>query len=63
MLATDLLIAADLDDPGVGIGKMFSDPNLLGKLASNPKTSHLLKDEGFVAQLKMIQQNPQLAGK
>ncbi|KAF8607481.1 TPR-like protein [Ceratobasidium sp. AG-I] len=54
--------AGDLEDPGMGIGKMFSDPNLLGKLAGNPKTSHLLKDEGFVAQLKMIQQNPQLAG-
>lgn len=63
MFDTDLFLAADLEDPGMGIGKMFSDPNLLGKLASNPKTSHLLKDESFVAQLKMIQQNPQLAGR
>ncbi|KAG8721995.1 Hsp90 cochaperone [Ceratobasidium sp. 394] len=54
--------AADIDDPGAGINKMFSDPNLFGKLASNPKTSHLLTDQNFVNQLKMIQANPRLAG-
>ncbi|KAG9085125.1 Hsp90 cochaperone, partial [Ceratobasidium sp. 392] len=55
--------AADsFDDPGAGIGKMFSDPNLFGKLASNPKTSHLLADQGFVNQLKLMQANPRLAG-
>ncbi|KAG8765078.1 Hsp90 cochaperone, partial [Ceratobasidium sp. 428] len=51
-----------MGDPGAGIGKMFSDPNLFGKLASNPKTSHLLADQGFVNQLKMMQANPRLAG-
>ncbi|KAG9091762.1 Hsp90 cochaperone [Ceratobasidium sp. 370] len=54
--------AADLDDSGAGINNMFSDPNLFGKLASNPKTSHLLADQSFVNQLKMIQANPRLAG-
>ncbi|KAH7343514.1 chaperone [Rhizoctonia solani] len=51
------------NDEGVtGIAKMFSDPNLFGKLASNPRTSHLLADQNFVNQLKFIQANPSLAG-
>ncbi|QRW16272.1 stress-induced-phosphoprotein 1 [Rhizoctonia solani] len=55
--------AAVGNDEGVsGIAKMFSDPNLFGKLASNPRTSHLLADQNFVNQLKFIQANPSLAG-
>lgn len=46
---------------GLGLGKMFSDPNLLGKLAANPRTSKHLADPAFVQRLKMIQQNPRLA--
>jgi hypothetical protein len=57
------IAAAGEEEGVVGLGKMFSDPHLLGKLASNPKTSHLLADQNFVNQLKMIQANPQLAGK
>ncbi|KXX79448.1 Heat shock protein sti1 [Madurella mycetomatis] len=49
---------AGLGDPSGGIGKMFSDPNLLQKLASNPKTSSLLADPGFMAKLQAIKQNP-----
>ncbi|KAH7103020.1 putative stress-induced protein STI1 [Auriculariales sp. MPI-PUGE-AT-0066] len=45
-----------------GIGKMFQDPQLYQKLAANPKTAHLLSDASFMNQLRMIQQNPQLAG-
>ncbi|PVF93729.1 TPR-like protein [Serendipita vermifera] len=41
---------------------MFKDPNMWGKLAANPKTAPLLNDPSFVAQLKMIQANPMLAG-
>lgn len=37
---------------------MFSDPNLIQKLASNPKTSSLLADPTFMAKLSAIQQNP-----
>lgn len=37
---------------------MFSDPNLLQKLASNPKTSSLLADPSFMAKLQAIKQNP-----
>jgi stress-induced-phosphoprotein 1 len=37
---------------------MFSDPNLIQKLASNPKTSSLLADPSFMAKLQAIKQNP-----
>jgi stress-induced-phosphoprotein 1 len=31
-----------------GLGKMFADPNLLGKLATNPRTQKHLADPTFV---------------
>lgn len=37
---------------------MFNDPNLIQKLASNPKTSSLLADASFMAKLQSIRQNP-----
>ncbi|KAK4167232.1 putative heat shock protein [Cladorrhinum sp. PSN259] len=46
-------------DPTGGIGKMFNDPNLLQKLASNPKTSGFLADPAFMAKLQAIRTNPQ----
>lgn len=58
-----LITAADgpsANDP-LGMGKLFGDPNLIGKLAANPKTSKLLADPSFVQQLQLIQRNPQLA--
>ncbi|KAF8257693.1 activator of Hsp70 and Hsp90 chaperone [Lactarius quietus] len=45
----------------MGIGKMFSDPNMFAKLAANPRTAKLLADVSFMQKLKLIQQNPQLA--
>ena len=45
-------------DPTGGLGKMFTDPNLIQKLASNPKTSSLLGDPSFMAKLQAIKQNP-----
>ncbi|KAH6650519.1 hypothetical protein F5144DRAFT_502561 [Chaetomium tenue] len=45
-------------DPMGGLGNMFKDPNLIQKLASNPKTSSLLADPSFMAKLQAIQQNP-----
>lgn len=45
-------------DPGAGLNKMFSDPNLIQKLASNPKTSSFLSDPTFMAKLQQIQRNP-----
>jgi len=45
-------------DPTAGLGKMFSDPNLIQKLANNPKTSGLLGDPSFMAKLQQIQKDP-----
>jgi len=45
-------------DPTGGIGQMFNDPNLIQKLASNPKTSALLADPAFMAKLQAVKQNP-----
>ncbi|KAK0762041.1 hypothetical protein N5P37_004841 [Trichoderma harzianum] len=45
-------------DPTGGIGNMFKDPNLIQKLASNPKTSGFLADPTFMAKLQQVQQNP-----
>ncbi|KAI1500233.1 hypothetical protein F5X99DRAFT_386895 [Biscogniauxia marginata] len=46
-------------DPTGGIGKMFSDPNLLDKLMKNPKTSGYFADPTFIAKIQAIQKNPQ----
>jgi stress-induced-phosphoprotein 1 len=40
---------------------MFSDPQLLSKLAANPRTQKHLADPSFMQMLQMIQQNPKLA--
>ncbi|KAG9051009.1 Hsp90 cochaperone [Tulasnella sp. UAMH 9824] len=40
--------ADEAADPG-GLLKQFADPNLIGKLAANPKTKPLLDDPSFVA--------------
>lgn len=45
-------------DPTGGLGQMFNDPNLIQKLAKNPKTSSLLADPTFMAKLQQMQQNP-----
>lgn len=38
---------------------MFNDPNLIQKLANNPKTSAFLADPAFMAKLQQMQRNPQ----
>ena len=40
---------------------MFTDPNLIGKLAANPRTDKDLADPRWVETLKLCQQNPKLA--
>lgn len=55
-------LRTDLDGPGMGMGKIFSDPGLIGKLAANPKTAPLLSDASFMAKLRQIQANPNDAG-
>lgn len=47
-----------MGDPSAGLGAMFNDPNLISKLASNPKTSSLLSDPAFMAKIQKIQQDP-----
>lgn len=46
------------DPLGGGLGGMFSDPQLIQKLAANPKTSKFLADPSFMMQIKQMQQNP-----
>lgn len=46
---------------GLGLGKLFADPNMIGKLAANPKTAKHLADQSFVQKLQFIQKNPKLA--
>jgi stress-induced-phosphoprotein 1 len=41
-----------------GLGKMFSDPNLLQKLMNNPKTSGYFSDPSFIAKVQALQKNP-----
>ncbi|KAH0562190.1 hypothetical protein GP486_003112 [Trichoglossum hirsutum] len=45
-------------DPTAGLSNLFSDPQILSKLANNPKTSSLLADQQFMAKLQRIKQNP-----
>lgn len=45
-----------------GLGNMFNDPQLIQKLAANPKTSGLLADQSFMAKLMKIRNNPKDIG-
>jgi stress-induced-phosphoprotein 1 len=45
-----------------GLGGMFSDPNMMQKLAANPKTASLLGDSEFMGKLQRLQANPNMAG-
>ncbi|KAM6495682.1 activator of Hsp70 and Hsp90 chaperone [Amanita muscaria] len=53
--------AQNSGDAAFGISKMFSDPNLIAKLAANPRTQKHLADPSFVQKLQLYQQNPSLA--
>lgn len=45
-------------DPAAGLGQMFNDPNLVQKLAANPKTAPFIADPAFMAKLQAMKQNP-----
>lgn len=45
-----------------GLGNMFNDPQMIQKLASNPKTSSYLADPTFMAKLQRLKQNPNSIG-
>jgi hypothetical protein len=49
-------------DPLGGLGGMFSDPQMIQKLASNPKTSALLADPQFMQKLQRLKDNPNAIG-
>lgn len=60
--AIDAEAAADGQDLGGGLGNMFNDPQLIQKLAKNPKTSGLLADQEFMAKLQKLKENPSNIG-
>ncbi|KAH8695935.1 putative heat shock protein [Talaromyces proteolyticus] len=49
-------------DPTAGLGGIFNDPQLIQKLASNPKTSSLLADHDFMSKLQRLKENPNSIG-
>ncbi|KAH8719137.1 hypothetical protein GQ44DRAFT_742025 [Phaeosphaeriaceae sp. PMI808] len=49
-------------DPSAGLGGMFSDPNMIQKLANNPKTAAYLADPDFMNKLQQLKSNPNAVG-
>jgi stress-induced-phosphoprotein 1 len=45
-------------NPTEGLGSMFNDPQLIQKLAANPKTSKFLTDGAFMQKLMNMKNNP-----
>jgi stress-induced-phosphoprotein 1 len=58
--SADACTASD-NDAGMGIGKMFQDPQMWSKLEANPKTAALVRDPAFRAKLSAIQADPSKA--
>lgn len=56
--AIDAEEAADGGAPGGGLGNMFNDPQMIQKLANNPKTRSLLADPQFMQKLQRLKNNP-----
>lgn len=54
--------ADGFDDPSAGLGGLFSDPNMIQKLAANPKTASLIGDAEFMGKLQQLKSNPNLVG-
>lgn len=50
--------ADGIDDAGAGLGNIFNDPNMIQKLAQNPKTSQYLADPKFMQDLQSLKNNP-----
>jgi len=48
--------------PDGGLGGMFSDPNMIQKLAANPKTASYLADPDFMNKLQQLKSNPSAVG-
>lgn len=65
LASVDRAIRAEAKDDGVtgdplggGLGNMFNDPQLIQKIAANPKTSKFLSDPAFMNKLMQIKNNP-----
>ena len=50
------------DDASGGLGGLFNDPQMIQKLAANPKTASLLADGEFMKKLQQLQKNPNDVG-
>lgn len=46
------------DGSAGGLGNMFNDPQMIQKLANNPKTRSLLADPSFMQKLQQLKKNP-----
>ncbi|KAL2108062.1 hypothetical protein VUR80DRAFT_4317 [Thermomyces stellatus] len=53
--------AMEAEAPGAGLANLFRDPNMLQKLASNPKTASILGDPNLMAKIQKFQQDPKSA--
>ncbi|KAI4850855.1 TPR-like protein [Aureobasidium sp. EXF-8845] len=53
---------ADGADATGGLGSMFNDPQMIQKLAANPKTASLLGDAAFMQKLNQMKSNPSMMG-
>lgn len=49
-------------DPSGGLGNLFQDPQLIQKLASNPKTAQFLGDAEFMGKLQRAAKDPSNIG-
>lgn len=45
-------------NPAASLNNIFNDPQLIPRMARNPKTSKLLGDSEFMAKLQMVKENP-----
>jgi len=45
-----------------GLGNMFKDPDIIKKIAANPKTSKFLADPSFMTKLQQLQNSPNGGG-
>ena len=62
--AVEKAIQQEAEDDGMGGGagglpNLFNDPQMIQKLANNPKTSKYLADPEFMAKLQRLSKNPQ----
>jgi len=63
--AVNRAIEAEAEGDGAGLGglgNMFNDPQMIQKLASNPKTAPYLADPQFMNKLQRLAKNPQEMG-